>query len=182
MKLNTTQLLDRLRAHGYDFFTGVPCSHFHDLFSVLAAEQKISYVPAPNEGNACAMAAGAAIVGRRAAVILQNSGLGNLINPLTSLAQVNGIPGFAADVGSRRSGRRSGQTPARGHGPDHTAHARGAGRALCRMPGTPRAVSISSCTMSSNTALPTGASPFCFAAAISAPAAGSWRGRTAISH
>jgi len=92
MKLNTMQLLDRLRAHGYDFFTGVPCSHFHDLFSVLAAEQKISYAPAPNEGNACAMAAGAAIVGRRAAVILQNSGLGNLINPLTSLAQVNGIP------------------------------------------------------------------------------------------
>jgi len=43
------------------------------------------YLPAPNEGAALAIAAGAALAGDQMGVLIQNSGLGNLINPLTSL-------------------------------------------------------------------------------------------------
>src|SRR5262249_9588654 len=44
------------------------------------------------EGAALALCAGAATAGTKAACILQNSGFGNLINPLTSLSQIYRIP------------------------------------------------------------------------------------------
>ncbi|GLR91610.1 phosphonopyruvate decarboxylase [Bradyrhizobium iriomotense] len=49
-------------------------------------------MPAANEGSAVALVAGAALSGQRGVVALQNSGLGNVINPLTSLLMVNKIP------------------------------------------------------------------------------------------
>src|SRR4051794_28808396 len=75
---------------GYGFFAGVPCSHLAGPIAYLERSQL--YVNAPSEGAALALAAGATLAGRRAAVLAQNSGLGNLINPLTSLAQTYGIP------------------------------------------------------------------------------------------
>ena len=50
------------------------------------------YVPATSEGEAAAIAAGAWLAGRETAVFSQNSGLGNLVNPLTSLNQPFRIP------------------------------------------------------------------------------------------
>ena len=45
-----------------------------------------------NEGDALATAAGAAIGGERSVVMMQNSGLGNAVSPITSLAYVFRIP------------------------------------------------------------------------------------------
>jgi phosphonopyruvate decarboxylase len=50
------------------------------------------YVPAANEGDAVAIAAGAELGGTRSAVLMQNSGLGNAVNPLTSLTYTFRIP------------------------------------------------------------------------------------------
>lgn len=50
------------------------------------------YVAAANEGDAVAIAAGAELGGVRSAVLMQNSGLGNAVNPLTSLAHTYRIP------------------------------------------------------------------------------------------
>lgn len=79
-----------LEARGFGFFSGVPCSYLQGPFSRL--EDRAGYVPAPNEGVATAMAAGAQLAGRRAALLVQNSGLGNLLDPLTSLLMPYGIP------------------------------------------------------------------------------------------
>ncbi|HUQ54812.1 phosphonopyruvate decarboxylase [Lentzea sp.] len=79
-----------LETRGFDFFTGVPCSYLQGAFAVL--ERRGAYVPAPNEGVAMAMAAGAQLAGRRAALLVQNSGLGNLLDPLTSLLMSYDIP------------------------------------------------------------------------------------------
>jgi phosphonopyruvate decarboxylase len=79
----TDDFVAALDERGYDFFSGVPCSYLSGPIAALTEAQR--YVPAVNEGAALAMAAGAASTGRRAAVLLQNSGFGNLINPLTSL-------------------------------------------------------------------------------------------------
>jgi phosphonopyruvate decarboxylase len=68
----------------------VPCSVFGDLPSPLAEEA--TYIAAVNEGAELAIAAGATIAGRKAAIVIQNSGLGNIVNPLTSLIQINQIP------------------------------------------------------------------------------------------
>jgi phosphonopyruvate decarboxylase len=51
-----------------------------------------NYVNAANEGDAVAVAAGAELAGRRALVMFQNSGLGNAVNPLTSLTIPFEIP------------------------------------------------------------------------------------------
>ncbi|WP_432007527.1 phosphonopyruvate decarboxylase [Streptomyces parvus] len=79
-----------LRARGFGFVAGVPCSFFSGPIDQLTREGV--YLPAANEGAALAAAAGAAVAGHRSAVIAQNSGLGNLINPLTSLSQTYKIP------------------------------------------------------------------------------------------
>jgi phosphonopyruvate decarboxylase len=83
-------LLAGLRERGVDLFTGVPCSTLGGLFTLLEATG--DYLPAANEGTALALACGAAIGGRRPAVLIQNSGLGNLVNPLSSLAAPYQLP------------------------------------------------------------------------------------------
>lgn len=79
-----------------DFFTGVPDSLLKDFCAYVAdntpAKQNII---AANEGNAIALAAGHYLAtGKFGMVYMQNSGLGNAINPLTSLAdpEVYSIP------------------------------------------------------------------------------------------
>ena len=81
--------LDRRQIH---FVTGVPCSFFQGPISLLSRRPADRYVAAVNEGVALALAAGAELAGRRGAVLLQNSGFGNLVNPLTSLAMPFQIP------------------------------------------------------------------------------------------
>ncbi|MCA6116492.1 phosphonopyruvate decarboxylase [Bradyrhizobium sp. WSM 1738] len=92
MTMSTTTLLALLKRQKYEFFSGVPCSHFADLFQRVSMDSDIMSVPAASEGSALSFAVGAALAGRRSVVALQNSGLGNIINPLTSLVQVNCIP------------------------------------------------------------------------------------------
>lgn len=92
MTVSTTTLLGLLKQQKYDFFSGVPCSNFADLFQQVTSDTDITSVPAASEGSALAFAVGAVLAGRRSVVALQNSGLGNIVNPLTSLVQVNCIP------------------------------------------------------------------------------------------
>jgi phosphonopyruvate decarboxylase len=88
--------VDCLLAEGIEFFTGVPDSLLKD-FCLYIDEHLApgSHVITANEGNAVALAAGRFLgTGRAAAVYMQNSGLGNAVNPLTSLAdaEVYGVP------------------------------------------------------------------------------------------
>jgi phosphonopyruvate decarboxylase len=92
MTLSTTTLLGLLKQQKFEFFSGVPCSNFADLFQQVSLDSDITSVPAASEGSALSFAVGAALAGRRSVVALQNSGLGNIVNPLTSLVQVNCIP------------------------------------------------------------------------------------------
>ncbi|MGH8931621.1 MAG: phosphonopyruvate decarboxylase [Egibacteraceae bacterium] len=84
--------LDALLGHGCELVTGVPCSYFAGLIALLERQERLSYLPAANEGVALAIAAGATLGGSRAVVLAQNSGFGNLVNPLTSLVLPYRIP------------------------------------------------------------------------------------------
>jgi phosphonopyruvate decarboxylase len=64
---------------------GVPCSVLGPVLDSLEQAAPGQYVSLSNEGEAVAAAFGAAIAGRNSIVYLQNSGLGNAVNPLTSL-------------------------------------------------------------------------------------------------
>lgn len=86
---------NKLSIHRITFFTGVPDSQLKALCDYLNKEQPYNNITAANEGNALALAAGYHMAtGNTACVYLQNSGLGNIINPLASLAneKVYAIP------------------------------------------------------------------------------------------
>jgi len=94
--INCRAFFELLREYGIDFFAGVPDSLLESPIAYLT-----DHVPAKNniitcnEGNAIACAAGYYLsTGKPGAVYMQNSGLGNCINPLTSLAdkEVYSIP------------------------------------------------------------------------------------------
>jgi phosphonopyruvate decarboxylase len=72
-------------AAGFDFYSGVPCSFLTPIINRTIDDQRLTYVGAASEGEAVAVAAGAWLAGRGTAVMFQNSGLGNAVNPLTSL-------------------------------------------------------------------------------------------------
>lgn len=81
-----------LERHGYAFYTGVPCSFFQGPIEIASRRSQLRYVAAADEGAALGIAAGAALAGARPVVLLQSSGFGNLVNPLTSLSMTYGIP------------------------------------------------------------------------------------------
>ena len=74
---------------GFEFFAGVPDSQLKALCSFLMDRYGLDparHVIAANEGNAAALAAGYHLAtGKAPVVYLQNSGLGNIVNPAASL-------------------------------------------------------------------------------------------------
>lgn len=90
--MRATELLDALRVRGVTFWSGVPCSYLTHAIGLFATTEGFTYVPAANEGEAVAIAAGARIAGRGAGALMQNSGLGNAVSPLTSLIAPFQIP------------------------------------------------------------------------------------------
>lgn len=94
--IKAAEFVAQLESSGVRFFAGVPdsllksfCAHIQ---SHLPPER---HVITANEGNAIALCIGHYLgTGSPGLVYLQNSGLGNVINPLTSLAdpEVCGIP------------------------------------------------------------------------------------------
>ena len=77
-----------LERNGLRFFTGVPDSLLKDLCAYITDHvPPQDHVIAANEGGAVALAAGYHLAtGNVGVVYMQNSGLGNAVNPLTSLA------------------------------------------------------------------------------------------------
>ncbi len=85
--MNTNNFYDSLLKEGISMFTGVPDSLLKEFCAcVTERTDSLHNIIAANEGNALAIAAGHYLsVGRPALVYLQNSGEGNLVNPLLSL-------------------------------------------------------------------------------------------------
>ena len=96
--MDAAMLLDACREAGIDFFTGVPDSQLKGLCDTLYARYGVAgaeHIVAANEGNAIGLCAGHYLAtGRPALCYMQNSGLGNAVNPLASLmdGKVYGLP------------------------------------------------------------------------------------------
>src|SRR5216684_2394068 len=90
--ITAADFLAEAASHGFDFYTGVPCSFLTPLINGVLSRKALAYVGAASEGEAVAIAAGAWLAGRKTVVMCQNSGLGNAVNPLTSLNAPFKIP------------------------------------------------------------------------------------------
>ncbi len=80
------------KRHGFELYAGVPCSYLKPFINSVIDSNELRYIGAANEGDAVAIAAGAELGGQRSVVMFQNSGLGNAVNPLTSLTHIFRIP------------------------------------------------------------------------------------------
>ena len=94
--INTKEFYDALLRRKMDFFTGVPDSLLANFCACINENAPFDKnIIAANEGNAVGIACGYHIAtGRYGVVYMQNSGQGNTVNPLLSIAdeEVYGIP------------------------------------------------------------------------------------------
>jgi phosphonopyruvate decarboxylase len=90
--IQANDFVEAARQRGVQWYAGVPCSFLTPFINYVINDEHLTYISSANEGDALAAAAGAAIGGNRACVMMQNSGLGNAVNPLSSLTYVFRIP------------------------------------------------------------------------------------------
>lgn len=85
--IRVEQFVLALKSSGIDFFTGVPDSLLKSFCAYVTDNCGENHVIAANEGGAVGLAAGHYLAtGKPALVYMQNSGQGNAVNPLCSLA------------------------------------------------------------------------------------------------
>lgn len=86
--MNVVSFFKKIQHADVDFFAGVPDSQLKPFVDFLINRYGVfeNHIITSNEGNAVALAAGHYLsTGRIPCVYLQNSGLGNIINPVVSL-------------------------------------------------------------------------------------------------
>ena len=101
--LQARDFVETARGHGFEWYAGVPCSYLTPFINYVLQDPTLHYVSMANEGDAVALIAGVALAGPqhtaanssphgRGVAMMQNSGLGNAVSPLTSLAWTFRIP------------------------------------------------------------------------------------------
>ena len=85
--LDQKKVFDCLTQHGVSYFTGVPDSYLNGFCNYALTHFGDRNVITANEGNAVALAAGHYLASKEIPLVyMQNSGEGNAVNPLVSLA------------------------------------------------------------------------------------------------
>jgi sulfopyruvate decarboxylase subunit alpha len=87
---------------GIDFVCSVPCVMLSGVLKQLQ-NGSLFHIPVTREEEGVGIAAGAVLGGKRPALLMQNSGLGNAINALLSLTKLYRLP--LSLVVSQRGGR-----------------------------------------------------------------------------
>ena len=83
--INASSFIEHLRGLNYSQYAGVPCSFLKPFINYVISDATLDYVGAASEGEAVGITLGACMAGRKTVTMCQNSGLGNMVNPLTSL-------------------------------------------------------------------------------------------------
>ena len=90
--ISAASFVEHLRKLGYSQYAGVPCSFLKPFINYVIDDASLDYVGAASEGEAVGFTLGAALAGRKTVTMCQNSGLGNMVNPLTSLNDPFRVP------------------------------------------------------------------------------------------
>jgi phosphonopyruvate decarboxylase len=83
--IKAASFIEQLRSRGYSHYAGVPCSYLKPFINYVIDDETLNYTGATSEGEAVGISMGAYLGGRKTVTMCQNSGLGNMVNPLTSL-------------------------------------------------------------------------------------------------
>ncbi len=90
--MKSSEFVEILEKHGFNFFAGVPDSILKGVVSSLMERGENYYLAAVREDDALGMACGAYLARKRPVVLMQNSGLGTSLNALTSLHLIYKTP------------------------------------------------------------------------------------------
>ena len=90
--IQARDFINPAKAMGFNTWAGVPCSFLTPFINSVIDDPEMTYISSANEGDAVATATGAALAGQQAVAMMQNSGLGNAVSPLSSLNWVFRIP------------------------------------------------------------------------------------------
>lgn len=85
-------IYDGLKDVGIDFIVSVPCVNLSKILNMIDEDDEIIHVPVTREEEGIGLCAGAYLGGKKVAILMQNSGLGNSINALKSLTQLYEMP------------------------------------------------------------------------------------------
>ena len=83
--IKASAFIEHLRELGYSHYSGVPCSYLKPFINYVIGDRSLNYTGAASECEAIGISMGAYLGGRKTVTMCQNSGLGNMVNPLTSL-------------------------------------------------------------------------------------------------
>lgn len=84
------ELIAILKQEGIDFTTSLPCEKFRVLLEMVAG--RFFHLPLTREEEGVGICAGAALAGKKPALFIQSSGIGNMINALLSLTGFYELP------------------------------------------------------------------------------------------
>ena len=104
--IQARDFVEAARERHFDWYAGVPCSYLTPFINYVSQDRSLRYRSMANEGDAVALIAGVALGGtaassavssavssyRRGVSMMQNSGLGNAVSPLTSLTFTFRLP------------------------------------------------------------------------------------------
>lgn len=86
------KLYAKLKEQRLDFFVSVPCKLLNDLIKLIENDSEVIYTPVTREEEGIGILAGSFLAGKRPAIVMQNSGIGNCINAICSLLNYYKIP------------------------------------------------------------------------------------------
>ena len=90
--LEPANFLISLKSHGIDSIVSLPCSSFAGLLQAIDDDPAIEHLRITSEAEGVGIAAGCWISGKAPAVLIQNSGFADAINPICSLLDTFQIP------------------------------------------------------------------------------------------
>ena len=85
-------IYDAFKDIGIDFVVSVPCVNLSKVLNMLDDDDEIIHIPVTREEEGIGICAGAYLGGKKPAILMQNSGLGNSINALKSLTELYEFP------------------------------------------------------------------------------------------
>ncbi len=105
MKKGCAELvIQGLKEAGVSIVCTLPDSYLKEVYEKVSSDADFEHVPVTNEGEGASIAAGVWLTGKRAAIIMENSGLRVATESLSRLGLTHGIPvvmlmSYRGDVG-----------------------------------------------------------------------------------
>jgi len=105
-KKRATEILAAIKKAGIDFVASLPDINCLDLINALERDSEIEHVPLCREEEGIGICAGARLVGRKPALLIQNAGLLNSCNGIVTTGLQLELPillivYYAGDIGDR---------------------------------------------------------------------------------